>query len=265
MSGLLVITAHPDDEVLIAGGTLAACAAAGMRTAVVCLTRGEEGPISDPSLATRATLAEVRRSELHDACRELGVDSVKCYRRHDGHLRWSRGSEIVRQLEGVLQAHRPDAVITFGEEGLYYHPDHIAVYDFTRRAVARLPDPPELYRSIWPAELMCELTDELARRGLPADLWGLEPDIFGVEDEDREGELLLDVTRFARRKLRALRCHRTQLGADHAFTNLPEDLVERFFGIERFAPLDPLSGDTPEAPAESSWLDLAVGARATHA
>ena len=46
--GLLVVAAHPDDEVLIAGGTLAACAEAGHPTAVVCLTRGEQGPISDP-------------------------------------------------------------------------------------------------------------------------------------------------------------------------------------------------------------------------
>jgi LmbE family N-acetylglucosaminyl deacetylase len=72
VSGLLVVTSHPDDEVLIAGGTLALCAAAGIETAVVCLTRGEQGPISEPSLATRGELATVRTRELGAACAELG-------------------------------------------------------------------------------------------------------------------------------------------------------------------------------------------------
>jgi N-acetylglucosamine malate deacetylase 2 len=241
--GLMVVVAHPDDEVLIAGGALAACAAAGVPTGVVCLTRGEQGPISDPALATRPRLPEVREAELRAACSELGISWVRCYRRQDGNLPWSHRTGIVRQLHRIIEARRPDAVITFGEDGLYYHPDHIAVYAFTVQAVAAVADPPALYRSLWPEDLMPALVRALGERGLPGDLWELEPEDFGVDDGDREGELVLDVRSFARRKLRALRCHRTQLRRDHAFSVLPDDLVEGFLGTEWFAPVG--SGGDP--------------------
>ena len=249
--GLLVVTAHPDDEVLIAGGTLAACASAGMPTSVVCLTRGEQGPISDPGRATRENLGEVRVNELRNACAELGVQWVRCYRRQDGNLSWSDRSAIVAQLTSVLNARRPDAVVTFGDDGLYYHPDHIATYEFTLRAVERAAEPPAMYRSVWPDDLMKDLVDELSRRDLPTDLWDLEPGEFGVGGEDRVGELVLDVRSHAIRKLAALRCHRTQLGLGHAFAALPADLAVRFLGIERFVPVEP--------GRDSGWLMSAVG------
>ncbi len=234
--GLLLVSSHPDDEVLIAGGTLAACAAAGIETAVVCLTRGEQGPISSPALATRATLPAVRDAELNAACSELGVGAVRCFRRQDGNLRWADAGAIVRQLVRILEARRPEAVISFGEDGLYFHPDHIATFQFTRRAVARMTEPAVLYRSVWPRTLMPELVQELRSRGLPDDLWTLEPEDFGGEDGD--DMVVLDVRPFVARKLRALACHRTQLGPEHAFAALPADLAERFLGYERFAPVD---------------------------
>ena len=251
MTRLLVATAHPDDEVLIAGGTLAACAARGIATGVVCLTRGEEGPIADPALATRETLPQVRLEELRAACAELGVGWLKCYRRQDSCLRWSDRSGIVRQLTRVVDELRPNAVITFGPEGLYYHPDHIAAYDFTVAAVKRAADRPELYRSVWPGESMEELVSALARRGLPADLWGIEPAQFGAEPEDREDEVAVDVAPHVARKLAALRCHRTQVGPGHAFSALPDDLAQRFLGIERFVRVDGAGAD--------GWLARALG------
>lgn len=255
--GLLVVTAHPDDEVLIAGGTLAACATAGVPTAVVCLTRGEDGPIADPGLATRENLADVRAAELAAACTELGVEWVKCYRRQDGNLCWSDRAAIVRQLTRIIHELRPNAVITFGEDGLYYHPDHIAVYEFTLRAVAKVPHPPALYRSVWPSELMADLVYELDALGLPADLWDIEPEQFGVAKEDRTGEIVLDVRTHAARKLGALRCHRTQLGPGHAFAALPDELFARFLGIERFVPV--------RTGADDGWLVKAVAAGTKHA
>jgi N-acetyl-1-D-myo-inositol-2-amino-2-deoxy-alpha-D-glucopyranoside deacetylase len=254
--GLLVVTAHPDDEVLVAGGALAACAAAGIPTSVVCLTRGEQGPISDPMLADRVSLPQVRHRELEAACAELGVGWVKCYRRADGDLLWSDGAGgIVSQLIRIMSARRPDAVITFGEDGLYYHPDHIAASRFVRRALRRCPAPvPALYRSVWPEELMPELAAELVARGLPADLWELEPEDFGTDE--RDGEVELDVREFVCQKLRALRCHRTQLGPDHAFAALPLDLAERFLGCERFVRVP--AGDS----RARVWLVEVLGASA---
>jgi LmbE family N-acetylglucosaminyl deacetylase len=255
--GLIVITSHPDDEVLIAGGALAACSKRGIGTGVLCLTRGEAGPIADPALATRDTLPEVRVGELTAACRELGVGWLKCGRWPDGSLRWSDAGAIVGQLKGLLAERRPDAVITFGPEGLYYHPDHIATYELALEAASQLPRPPDVYCSAWPAELMRELTEALEARALPADLWGLHPGQFGVRAQDQVSALELDVRRHAGRKLDALRCHRTQLGPGHAFAVLPDDLVERFLGFERYVPLLGESG--------RGWLERELGATRPHA
>lgn len=247
MSGLLVIGAHPDDEVLLAGGTLAACAAAGHETGVVCLTRGELGPIADAALATRATLGAVRLGELHSSCAELGTVLIKCWRRPDGSLRWSDRSAIVRQLIGVLASQQPEAIITFGEDGLYYHPDHIATYELVRRAVKSVPGPPALYRSVWPKPIMSSFGAELRRRGLSDDLWELTPEDFGTED--LKDSFAIDVRPFVPRKLAALQAHRTQIPDHHALAEIDRGLAERFLGTEWFAPLE----------GASDWLRRVLG------
>ncbi|HET8822284.1 MAG TPA: PIG-L deacetylase family protein [Thermoleophilaceae bacterium] len=243
--GVVVVTAHPDDETLIAGGVLAACSAAGLETGVICLTRGEHGPIADPALATRDTLGDVREAELRDACADLGVSWVKCYRRQDAHLPWTNSTAVTRQIAQSIDASRPRAVITFGEDGLYYHPDHIAVHRFTRRALdlVALASPrrrPWLYEAVWRAGRVVELARAMRERGLPSDLWGIAPADFGVEDED--GAVELDVRPFLERKLSALRRHRSQLDPGHLFSALPADLAERHLGWERFRRVWPARG-----------------------
>jgi LmbE family N-acetylglucosaminyl deacetylase len=252
VSGLLVVTAHPDDEVLIAGGTLVALGEAGFGTGVVCLTRGELGPIADPAITTRSTLGEARLAELRTACAELGVGFVKCYRRRDGHLRFSDRYGIARQLAQLFGRRGADAVITFGEDGLYYHPDHVAVGEIVKHAAGRLKHPPTLYRSIWPKASMVALGTELRRRGVSDDLWGLAPEDFGTENMD--GAFAFDLRPFARRKVRALLAHRSQIGATHALRELDSELVERFLGFEWFAPV---SGREP------GWLQERLAAFVT--
>lgn len=243
--GLLVVTAHPDDEALIAGGTLLACAAAAIPTAVVCLTRGEEGPISDPAVATRETLPLVRLRELHAACAELAVSVVRCHAHPDCYLPWSGVETISRELVDLVEELRPQAVITFGEDGLYWHPDHISTLECMSAALTQVSSPPALYRSAIPPAWMEEMVRELQAREAPADLWGIDPEDFG--DEELDAPIELDVRPFVRRKLRALRCHRSQIGPGHAFDSIPADLAERFLGTEWFLT------DTPDP-----WLKDAV-------
>ena len=227
--GLLVIGAHPDDEVLLAGGVLAACAAAGVETGVVSLTHGENGPIADPSLATPETLASVREGELRAACAALGVDFTSCLEFRDGELPWADADEARGALAALLDEHDPHALITFGGDGLYWHPDHIAVHDLTHSAVAQAGDATRvIYESVWPIGAMTELTDAMAERGLPSGLWDLDPAAFGV---DQTKDLLaIDVTPFLAAKLAAIRAHATQVGPEHAFSHIPEDLAERYLG-----------------------------------
>jgi len=243
--GLLVVGSHPDDEALIAGGTLAACALGGVQTSVICLTRGEAGPISDSSLATRESLPEVRVRELHAACSELGVSFVRCQAYPDSYLPWSDPEKISDELIDLIETLRPEAVITFGEDGLYWHPDHIATLERTRHALEHVANPPPLYCSAVPPTLMSEMVAELRRRELAADLWNIPPDDFGYEE--LRDPIELDVAPFVATKLRALRSHRTQIGPGHAFGSIPIDLAERFLGTEWFLAEDP-----------DRWLERAV-------
>ncbi len=255
--GLLVVTAHPDDEVLIAGGVLAACAAAGVPTGVVCFTRGELGDVADASLLTGGrTLGEVRLDELRAACSTLGVDWLRCFRRRDGELPWAPQAELAAQLARLMRQTRPAAVVTFGDDGLYYHHDHLAVSTITRRAVATLRRErraPLLYESVWPTATSVALVAALHRRRLPAGLWDLPPEDFGTDDT--RGSFSVDVSAFVATKLRALRCHRTQLAATNAFTALPADLARRYFGVECFRA-------RPRRAHAEDWLLRASGRRA---
>ncbi|MBA3306600.1 MAG: PIG-L family deacetylase, partial [Thermoleophilaceae bacterium] len=87
-ASVVAVVAHPDDESLIAGGTLASAADAGTPTGAVSLTRGELGPIADPRLATRATLGDVREAELEAAAAVLGLSWTACLDLPDGELPW---------------------------------------------------------------------------------------------------------------------------------------------------------------------------------
>jgi LmbE family N-acetylglucosaminyl deacetylase len=233
VSGSIVaVLAHPDDESLIAGGTLALAAGAGARTGVVSLTRGEQGPIAEVSKATRDTLGEVRERELQAAARALGLDWAACLRHPDGELPWVDYEAAADELAALLTPHRPAVVLTFGADGVYWHPDHAAAGEIATLAIRRLGHPAEIYEAAWPAGLMARLVDAATERNLPVGLWGLEPDAFG---SDRAPTVVIDVRRVLARKLAAIRAHRTQVGPDHLLAALPDDLAERFLGLEPWA------------------------------
>ena len=229
---LLVVGAHPDDEVLLAGGVLARAAADGRPTAVLSMTRGELGPIADPALLAGRTLADTRVAELRAAAAELGVTHVRCWRRSDGMLRWTPAAVLARQLARLIDELEPEAVVSFGEDGLYGHPDHIAVGRITRRAVLESRVRPALLEAAWPMAVTAAIDRELAELGLQGSWWGLEPDAIGVDEAELDGAVAHDVADFAIRRLRALRAHRTQLDPGHALSLLPESAAPRLLGRE---------------------------------
>jgi LmbE family N-acetylglucosaminyl deacetylase len=228
---LVAVVAHPDDEALIAGGTLALAADAGRPTGVVSLTRGELGPISDPRLAHASTLGDVRAQELQDAADALGAGWARCLRHPDGELPWADAVAVAAELAALLRAAAPAVLLTFAQDGLYGHPDHVATREIVLAAAALLgPGGPCVYEAVWTPELAPALVAAAAARGLPSSLWGLEPEAFG---SPAEGLLTrVDVRPVLPRKLRALRAHRTQLDAGHLFTGLPDDLAGVHLGEE---------------------------------
>ena len=124
---VLAVFAHPDDETLCAGGTLAKYASAGADVRVVSLTKGGAGQIRDAGVATRATLAAIRERELHAAGKQLGLTESRCLDFPDGELAHLDRQVLVELVSGVLGELGPDVVITFGPDGFSGHPDHVAV------------------------------------------------------------------------------------------------------------------------------------------
>ncbi len=232
---LLAIFAHPDDECLVAGGTLKACSESGLETIVISLTRGEQGSIAHPNLATRKTLGTVRESELRAACEKLGVTAVECFDYPDGSLAWVDAKEIENVLSERIEHWQPEIIITFGPEGLYWHPDHIAVHELTKAAVSSLQKEgftPSIYYATFPEDHISELAQRLESRGLNFNAWGLNPNAFGAPSSTITTRL--DVRRYLDAKIDALNCHRTQFATDNLFVSLPRDLAEEFLGWEFF-------------------------------
>ena len=124
---LLGVFAHPDDETLCAGGTLAKYAARGAEVRVISLTKGGAGQIRDAGAATRSSLTSVRERELVAAGKELGLTEARCLDYPDGGLAEVGSQKLVELAAELISAVEPDVVITFGPDGFSGHPDHIAV------------------------------------------------------------------------------------------------------------------------------------------
>jgi LmbE family N-acetylglucosaminyl deacetylase len=138
---LLGVFAHPDDETFCAGGTFALHAERGAEIMVLSATRGQAGQIRDPTVGSRRTIGAVREAELRLACERLGVAQVRCLDRMDGTLADADFDSLVAEVVGVIRDFRPDAVITFGPDGGYGHPDHTTISAATTTACQRAGEP----------------------------------------------------------------------------------------------------------------------------
>jgi LmbE family N-acetylglucosaminyl deacetylase len=231
---VLAVFAHPDDESLACGGTLARLAAAGARVVLVCASRGERGSASGP--VRDDALGGIRSREIQDAGRMLGLAEIVLLDHPDGDLRWARVAELHADIIMAIRSYRPAAVITFGEDGLYWHQDHIAVHERTTTAVQAFgAGAPPLYYVTMRLGAMRSIVDAAAARGwrpTPRGFWSLAPDAFGLHAA--APTLLVDVGAWVPQKLAALRCHFTQMGSDHPFDVLSVDDARRWLGIEQF-------------------------------
>jgi LmbE family N-acetylglucosaminyl deacetylase len=150
---VLGVFAHPDDEVFCAGGSLARYVDAGAEAMVVSMTKGQAGQIRASGPATRKTLGDVRAKELEACCAVLGVQHVRTLDYQDGGLADLRGHVLRDEVSAVLTEFEPDVVVTFGDDGAYGHPDHVAVSRATTAAFKRTlgtTGPARLYHSHFP-------------------------------------------------------------------------------------------------------------------
>jgi N-acetyl-1-D-myo-inositol-2-amino-2-deoxy-alpha-D-glucopyranoside deacetylase len=268
---LLAVFAHPDDESYLCGGTLARYAAAGVRVVLVCATRGEAGEIADPALAAADTLPPVREAELHAAAAALGIAEVHLLDFRDGTLMDVPFLDGVEQVSALMAATRPTVVLTFGPEGVYGQPDHVAVHRWTKEAFlyagqgpaardqepqGRVTEPPpitpaaeRLYYCAPPRSGYRAVSERCQARGVH-DRYGPRADVLGVPDELVTTRL--DVTAYAPQRLAAIRAHATQLPGDHPYATLPDPDILALLAAESFTrawPRPPIG-----APLESALL-----------
>lgn len=275
---LLGVFAHPDDEELM-GGAYAKAAVEGIRTGLICATRGERGEIADPSLATPDNLSEVREHELRAACAVLGIkhlwfldylDSGMAGTPENNHTRaFARADEqeALEKIVRIVRDFRPTVMVTFDETGAYGHPDHLMVERLTNAAFqaaadpARFPDAGEpwqasrLYYAGFPRSAMMRWMD-VAREMQPEHAFAqLDPSTMGIEDARITHEI--DVSRWYDAKRRARQMHRTQSGPYDPMAKMPPDLVRKWMSIEHYA----LVAGKPLPPGDDSRGDLFAGLR----
>jgi LmbE family N-acetylglucosaminyl deacetylase len=152
---LMTVHAHPDDETIGTGGTMAKAVGEGKRVVLVTCTRGEMGEIVVPDLDTpdnHRRLGELRALELERAMGHLGVTEWQNLGYHDSDMMGRPGNldprsfwqadldEAARRLVWFIRRYQPDVVTTYNDFGGYGHPDHIRTHDVTVRAFARAGD-----------------------------------------------------------------------------------------------------------------------------
>src|SRR3954468_15197477 len=153
---LMTTHAHPDDETIGTGGTMAVNVKAGRRVVLVTNTRGEMGEIVVPDMDTpdnHRRLGELRAVELENAMGELGVtewenlgyrdsDMMGRVGNHDARGFWQANlDEAAGRLVFLIRTYKPDVITTYNDFGGYGHPDHIRTHDVAVRAFARAGDP----------------------------------------------------------------------------------------------------------------------------
>jgi LmbE family N-acetylglucosaminyl deacetylase len=153
---LMTVHAHPDDETIGTGGTMAKAVAAGRRVILVTCTRGEQGEIVVPEMDTpdnHRRLGEIRAGELERAMGLLGVTEWENLGYHDSDMMGRPGNldprnfwqadldDAARRLVWLIRRYQPDVITTYNEFGGYGHPDHIRTHDVAVRAYPRAGDP----------------------------------------------------------------------------------------------------------------------------
>jgi N-acetyl-1-D-myo-inositol-2-amino-2-deoxy-alpha-D-glucopyranoside deacetylase len=254
---LLLVHAHPDDEVTGTGATMAHYVAAGAQVTLVTCTLGEEGEIHVPELAQLEAaqadqLGGYRIVELARACAALGVvdhrflggagryrdsgmmgvasnDHPRCFWRADL-------DEAATLLLKIIHEVRPQVMITYDPNGFYGHPDHIQAHRIAMRAAELAGDdgPQKIYWTAMPRRVLEGGME--AFRGLEnnpfADVERVEDLPFGHPDSEIAAEI--DGTDRYEQKVAAMRAHATQIPDNSWLYGIAGDFGGEFMGIEYF-------------------------------
>jgi bacillithiol biosynthesis deacetylase BshB2 len=211
MERILVVLPHPDDEAFGLSGTLASHIRNGAHVTYACLTLGEMGRnMGVPPFANRVTLPAVRKLELEQSCRAIGIQDLRLLGFHDKTIEFEQQELLDEKIGALLQELRPSLVYTF-YPGYSVHPDHDACGAAVVRTVGRLP------RSERPP-VHCMAFSKNLEQGIG------------------QPTVIHDVRAFVKQKVASIQAHRSQFQVPELQgSHKPSDkeLADRF-GTERF-------------------------------
>jgi len=253
---VLLVHAHPDDETINNGATMAMYAALGASVTLVTCTRGEEGEVLIPELSHLAasatdSLGQHRITELALAMKELGVadhrflgEGVKLYRdsgmmgtepNNRPDVFWQADlDEAADLLVRVIDEVKPHVLITYDEFGGYGHPDHIQAHRVAMRAAEKSEwDIPKIYWNVMPVSVIQEGID--AMKGIDSDFWGAEnAEDLPFAKDDSFVHALVDGNAFVEKKMNAMKAHSTQIAVDGPFFALSNNVGLQVWGNEYY-------------------------------
>lgn len=264
MGTLVCLHAHPDDECISTGGTIARAAAEGHRVVLVVATNGDHGEVP-ADLAPGETLVERRRKETMASAETLGVHRVEWLGYEDsGMTGWSQNAnagafmnadvdDAASRLARILVEEHADVLTCYDWHGGYGHPDHVMVHKVGHRA-AQLVDNVKLYEATMNRDRMRALISMAREMGMiPEGEDDFDPD--GPADDgnpmgstEHDITLGVDVQKYAALKRKAMGCHASQLSDSGFFLAMDEERFAMAFGHEWF--IDPSVG----GPVRDGWL-----------
>lgn len=244
---LLAVFAHPDDEAFSSAGTFAALSDQGVAITLICATRGEAGEISDPALANSETLGAVREAELRAAMREVGVSDIRLLGFRDSGMVGAKenddprafvnadvgrvAADVVRAIDELA----PAAVVSFGPDGIYGHPDHLMAHRVVLEAFRSMA---ASGRARIPALYFVAVSRERLQERAKSDSGAFAG--MTQEQLDRLGTPSAEITTTIRvadqfdRKWAAMMAHRTQMGEKGPFEGMPREQIREFLGQEGY-------------------------------
>ncbi len=258
MAAIVSFHAHPDDESIATGGTLARAAAEGHRVVLVFGTRGECGEVADGFLADGEALGDRREQEVASSASALGVHRVEFlgYRdsgmideatNDDPSCFWQADvDEAAARLSAILKDESADILTVYDSHGGYGHPDHIQVHRVGHRA-AEMAGTPHVYESTMNRDHLRRVMEVAAAEN---------PDFEGpdLDDESEFGSpesvitTTVDVEGWLGAKRASMAAHASQIPEDSFFLALPDEAFAMAFGNEWFI------RTSPPAPGTDDWL-----------
>jgi N-acetyl-1-D-myo-inositol-2-amino-2-deoxy-alpha-D-glucopyranoside deacetylase len=257
------VHAHPDDESIGTGATMAKYAAEGARVTLVTCTLGELGEIIPPTLQVLLPdeLGEHRITELERACEALGVadhrflggagryrdsgmmglpdnDDPRCFWQADV-------EEAATTLAAVVDEVEPDAIVTYDANGFYGHPDHIQAHRVAWRARELTGGTAKFYATAMPRSVLAQAVE------LPDDSWFRRSADLSVSVADDQVTTEIVATAYLKSKLAAMTAHETQITVDGDFYALSDEVGRRALGREYYTLL---AG--PRGPGDPYERDL---------